>query len=222
MVLDVGCGPDGGYIVAPLIGFEGVGLDVSRVNIEKSNLISKMLRAVSCQYVIGDVSKMPFRDEIFDIIICRDVIEHVRDKRNAFRNMALSLNHGGKMLISTTNAFNPVLFLDDVLPKGLTTLLIRIFGGPSYYERHKRLSPWTLTRILSENGLRLDKLLMVGFPPIGKPWKYRGSTKPPRVIYVWTYFNKVTDLSPFRKLKENMLAVATRSCEPNVRKERLQ
>jgi len=212
LVLDVGCGPNGGHIVAPLISFEGIGLDVSRANIEKSNLISKVLRAARCQYVRGDVSKMPFRHEIFDIIICRDVVEHVRDKGNAFREMALSLNHRGKVLISTTNAFNPALFLDGVLPKRLIRLLITAFGGGPHYEREKRLNPWTLTGILSENGLSLDKLLMVGFPPIGRAWKYRDSkTKPPGVFYVWKYFNKFTDVSPFRILKENMLAVATRS-----------
>jgi len=50
---------------------------------------------------------------------------------------------------------------------------------------------------------------MTGYPPIGKPWIYQYSqTKPPKIFHIWIIFNKLTEYSLFKKLKEIMVVVA--------------
>lgn len=155
LILDAGCGPQCGYLTAIWANTEGIGLDISRTNIKGSLEISRKLELNRSSFLVGDVQKMPFRENIFNTIICQDVLEHVRDKDNAIKSMALSLKRRGRLLICTTNAFNPAVIIDDVLPRGISDAVIRILGGTPHYERHRRLNPWKLKRVLAENGLSI-------------------------------------------------------------------
>jgi 2-polyprenyl-3-methyl-5-hydroxy-6-metoxy-1,4-benzoquinol methylase len=74
-------------------------------------------------FVVGDIEKMPFQQGVFDVIICQSVLEHVKGKEKAIGEIAFSLKRGGKILTSTTNAFSPAYFIDDILPK----LLLKTF-----------------------------------------------------------------------------------------------
>jgi len=145
LILDAGCGPNGGYITKAL-NIQGIGLDISRTNVENSIKMSKEIEKNELSFVVGDIAKMPFHEDTFDVIICQDVLEHVKDKENAISEIAFSLRRGGKILISTTNALNPSMFIDDILPKNVSEKIIRLFGGGHYYERERRLNPWNLKK----------------------------------------------------------------------------
>jgi SAM-dependent methyltransferase len=53
-----------------------------------------------------DACDMSFDDESFDVIICREVIEHVLDDRALLAEMGRVLKHGGWMHITTPNGLN--------------------------------------------------------------------------------------------------------------------
>jgi 2-polyprenyl-3-methyl-5-hydroxy-6-metoxy-1,4-benzoquinol methylase len=211
IILDAGCGPNGGYLTETPVNIQGIGLDISRTNIKNSIKMSKKLGRMNLSFVVGDIEKMPFHEDTFDVIICQDVIEHVKDKENAISEIAFSLKRGAKILVSTTNAFNPSMFIDDILPKNVSEKIILVLGGSHQYEREGRLNPWNLNKILIKHGIRVKKLLMTGYPPIGKPWIYHYSqTKPPMIFHLWIFFNKLTDIHFFENFKEVMIAVAER------------
>lgn len=70
--LDVGCGP--GSLVALLdeIGFkECYGIDIS------NDAISDAPMSVKKRLFVGDSTSMNFKDKSFDLIICREVLEHL-------------------------------------------------------------------------------------------------------------------------------------------------
>jgi 2-polyprenyl-3-methyl-5-hydroxy-6-metoxy-1,4-benzoquinol methylase len=212
-VLDAGCGPDGGYITTISTRIQGIGLDISHSNIRKSVKTSKNSDRVICNFLVGDLGKIPFHENCFDIIICQDVLEHLKDKQNAIREMALSLKRGGKLIISTTNAFNPAMFVDDILPNSISSMLIYLLGGPRHYERNRRLNPLSLRKMFVKNGLRLKELLMIGYPPIGKPWIYQYSKRnPPKILYFWIFFNELTNTGLLKNLKEVIVAAAEKTC----------
>jgi SAM-dependent methyltransferase len=48
---------------------------------------------------------LPFSDESFDVVICREVIEHVKDTDAVFVEMKRVLKRGGYLLITTPNAY---------------------------------------------------------------------------------------------------------------------
>ena len=208
LVLDAGCGSNAGYPIKIPVDAQGIGMDISRANIEKSIKISKENRNNQLSFVVGDIEKMPFRENIFDVIISQDVLEHVKDKENAIFGIAFSLKRGGKIIASTTNAFNPAMFVDNHLPKKVSGTIVRLLKGDEWYEREGRLNPWSLHKILVKHGIIVKKLLLFGHPPFGQPWIYQYSNaKPPRIFLLWILFNKLTDFHFFKKFKEIMVFV---------------
>jgi 2-polyprenyl-3-methyl-5-hydroxy-6-metoxy-1,4-benzoquinol methylase len=213
LILDASCGPNSGYLTKTPINIQGIGLDISRTNIENSIKMSKEIGKNKLSFIVGDIEKMPFHEDTFDVIICKDVLEHVKCNENAISEIAFSLKREGKIFISTTNALNPAMFIDGILPKNVTERIIRVLGGPHYYERERRLNPWNLRKKLIKHGIRVIKSLMTGFPPIGKPWIYQYSqTKPPKIFHLWIFFNKLTDIHFFENFKEVMIVVAEKFC----------
>jgi len=216
LILEAGCGPDGGYLAETPENIQGVGLDISRKNIENSIKMAKAIGKNKPLFVIGDIRKMPFHEDAFDVIICQDVLEHVKGKQAGIRELAFSLKRGGKILISTTNSFSPEMFIDDILPTNVSNGIIRAFGGDSsYYERQGRLNPWNIRKKLNESGMRVNKILMTGFPSVGKPWVDRYlQVKPSIIFHLWIFFDKLTDIYFFENFKENIIVVAEKLCAP--------
>lgn len=198
LVLDAGCGPYGGCIAEFRSNIQGIGLDISRENIEESVRISKKHRQNSLSFLVADIQRMPFRENIFDIISCQDVLEHVRNKQNAVDEMAFSLKRGGKMLITTSNSFNPGMLIDETIPKRVSEILVYRFRRTNEYERQGRLNPWSLNSVLLTSSLILRKMVMVG----GGPW-----IRQPIICRFWIIFEMLTSIGFLRNFKETIIAV---------------
>ncbi|KAI1755991.1 methyltransferase type 11 [Xylaria castorea] len=78
-ILDVGCGP--GTITLDLAAHvpEGsvTGIDASSNAIESANELSKQRGASNTSFVVGDVLKLPFDDDSFDIVHAHQVLGHL-------------------------------------------------------------------------------------------------------------------------------------------------
>ncbi len=208
LILDAGCGDKGGYILATPIEVLGIGLDIDRKNMKKAAERSKELKLDNLSFLVGDLEKMPFRKNIFDVVVCCDVLEHVKNPEKAIRELAFSVKKGGELLICTTNAFNPAMFVDGVLPKHVSSVIVRK-SGAFHYERVYRLNPWNFVRKLNRYGLKVEKFLMFGYPPFGQPWIYHYSkTKPPAIFSLWILFDKLTNAGFLKNFKEEILVVA--------------
>lgn len=208
LVLDAGCGAQGGYILSMPRNVRGVGLDIDRKNVEGCVKKSKGLRLQNHAFLVGDIDKLPFSKERFNLIVCCDVLEHVKNPEKAIKELAFSLKRGGVLLISTSNLFNPAMFIDIKFPRKVISVIHRKFGM-SHYRRKFRFSPWSLTETLRKNGLEVEKFFMCGYPPIGRPWIYHYSKiKPSKIYYFWILFDKLTNFGFFKFLKENMFVAA--------------
>lgn len=51
--------------------------------------------------IIGDVSNLPIQGSSVDCIICTEVLEHVKDTENAFRELNRVLKSGGYLILTT-------------------------------------------------------------------------------------------------------------------------
>jgi SAM-dependent methyltransferase len=92
-VLDVGCGR--GYVLSNLnYMIEWVGLDVSRNELmfipEDSGVVK--VRAFG--------EDMPFESDYFDVVLCLDVLEHVRDEKRLAFELHRVLRSGGMLLLA--------------------------------------------------------------------------------------------------------------------------
>lgn len=82
-VLDAGCGGGGFVDFLSETGFEAVGVDLHAQFLEVARRSEFRGR-----FVQGDVSRLPFRDKVFDSTFCFDVLEHIDDDAAALREFA--------------------------------------------------------------------------------------------------------------------------------------
>jgi 2-polyprenyl-3-methyl-5-hydroxy-6-metoxy-1,4-benzoquinol methylase len=100
-VLDVGC--SSGYLARPLSerGNTVVGVEVDPV-------AARTAEAFCERVLVGDVETMelPLEPGSFDVVLCGDVVEHLRDPGAALARLRLFLKPGGRIVLSTPNVAN--------------------------------------------------------------------------------------------------------------------
>ncbi|MBT3690769.1 class I SAM-dependent methyltransferase [Candidatus Woesearchaeota archaeon] len=98
-VLDVGCGV--GYFtnLVELKGAKGFGIDISKecIKLAKENFKGEFLE--------GDITKLPYENNFFDVIHCDEVIEHLslNEARLMVNEMQRVLKKGGRIYVKTPN-----------------------------------------------------------------------------------------------------------------------
>jgi ubiquinone/menaquinone biosynthesis C-methylase UbiE len=75
--------------------------------------------------VRGDLGRLPFPDERFDMVISRSVVEHLEDPLQVFREFFRVLRPGGKTVVITPNRFDYVSLIASVTPYRFHRALVR-------------------------------------------------------------------------------------------------
>ena len=108
-VLDVGCGiGHWGQILAPFLSenVQLIGVDQEKIWVERATERAKFLGLSSrYRYVEGDVTKLPFEDETFDLVTCQTVLMHLKDPKRGLQEMFRVLKQGGTILAVEPNNF---------------------------------------------------------------------------------------------------------------------
>jgi ubiquinone/menaquinone biosynthesis C-methylase UbiE len=98
-VLSVGCGP--GVILREVVALDrsihAIGLDVSADRIQEAKERHRGVAAVS--FVRGDAHAMEFPSNRFDLVYSRMLIEYLKDKEQAVREMVRVCRPGGTLLL---------------------------------------------------------------------------------------------------------------------------
>lgn len=157
VIVDFGCG--NGKILGEIIKInlkaKLIGLDVSETALEEAK---KNLSEVEF-YKIVDGEKFPLNDGIADFIFSSEVIEHIYDTENAFKEITRILKPGGKILFTTPyHGF-------------IKNLLIAFFAFNKHFNptgAHIRFfTKKTLLGLLNKNNFKLIKVGYYGrFWPI--------------------------------------------------------
>ena len=100
-VLDVGC--SSGYLARPLAE-----RGCTVVGIEQDPTAAALAREVCEQVLVGDVETMdlPFKPGSFDVVLCGDLLEHLRDPEAFMARVRPLLADGGRLVLSTPNVAN--------------------------------------------------------------------------------------------------------------------
>lgn len=100
-VLDVGC--SSGYLARPLVARRCV-----VVGIEQDAAAADIARDVCETVLVGDVETMelPFAAGSFDVVLCGDLIEHLRDADAFLARARPLLRPGGRLVLTTPNVAN--------------------------------------------------------------------------------------------------------------------
>ncbi|HEX2969604.1 MAG TPA: arsenite methyltransferase [Bacteroidales bacterium] len=102
-ILDLGSGAGNDCFVArALVGESGkvTGIDFTPEMLEKARSNNGKLGFKNVNFVEGDIEKMPFADNSFNVVISNCVLNLVPDKKKAFAEIFRVLNNGGHFCVS--------------------------------------------------------------------------------------------------------------------------
>lgn len=139
--LEVGCGL--GYFSnkASRLGAKVSGIDIG----PKLVAINKKLTP-NGKFMVSSASKLPFKDESFDVVLSTEVIEHVENQKAALKEMSRVLKKNGILVITTPNRIFKPLF------DFLSWIRIRPYHGNENW-----IYSWDMIKTMSRNGLKLEK-----------------------------------------------------------------
>ncbi len=100
-VLDVGC--SSGYLARPLVERGCV-----VVGIERDPEAAHAAREVCEEVLVGDVEELelPFERGSFDVVLCGDLVEHLRDPETFLSRVRPLLTRDGRLVLTTPNVAN--------------------------------------------------------------------------------------------------------------------
>jgi len=123
-------------------GYRVVGIDYS------FDAALHVRRTSGLPAVVGDLTKLPFRDGAFDGVTTGETLEHLDDDRSAAREIGRVVKAGGRV-IATVPALQSLWSASD-----------------DYYEHRRRYARDTLTGLFRDAGLTIEKAAFWGFPVV--------------------------------------------------------
>jgi 2-polyprenyl-3-methyl-5-hydroxy-6-metoxy-1,4-benzoquinol methylase len=105
-VLDIGC--SSGYLARPLVE-----RGCTVVGIERDPQAAGAARDVCEEVIVGDVEELelPFEHESFDVVLCGDLVEHLRNPQSFLARVQPLLKQEGRLVLTTPNVANWALRL---------------------------------------------------------------------------------------------------------------
>lgn len=93
IILDAGCGTGSNITFFNQFGTT-YGIDIS-------SIATKFCRLRGIKNVVtGDVSKLPYKDNFFDIVSCMDVLEHIENEQKVIKELLRVLKPDGELILT--------------------------------------------------------------------------------------------------------------------------
>ncbi len=153
-VLDIGCG--GGVLSEEFAkaGSAVTGIDLSPLSIDvaKGHAAASGL---SIDYRVLPVEKVleEAGGNLYDVVICAEVLEHVDDIESFLGSAAALLKVGGNLLFGTINKTLRARFFAIFVAENLLGMV-----PPDTHHYEKFIRPSTLVRILQRNGVTVEEI----------------------------------------------------------------
>lgn len=93
-----------------------------------------------CHDIIGSIEDLPIDDNSFDLVVCTQVLEHIREPQQAVNELNRILRPGGVVILTTNFQYG-------------------LHGAPHDYFRFSR---YALTHLFSSSGLEISKMVSRG------------------------------------------------------------
>lgn len=158
--------------------------------------------SLSCK-VKGDVSKLPFRDNSFDIVSANMVLEHLEDPVSSFKELRRVLRPNGLILVHTPNILSFWPLVAILTPECIKRPLVGYLEGrkeDSIFKAYYRANTAKKIRKLSSiAGLKVRKLRMIVSIPVFRNFKI--------LLIPELIITRVLMLKPFAMFRSNIIAI---------------
>ncbi|MGH7164750.1 MAG: class I SAM-dependent methyltransferase [Nitrospiraceae bacterium] len=122
-LLEIGCGEGGNLELLDGVPADTVGMDFSHAKVRWASR-----HITGARFVCADAGRLPFPNETFDLILCRDVLHHVTDKSAVVSEMVRVCRAPGRMVIIEPNGRSPIMWLLGMLVPAERDLLRNSLG----------------------------------------------------------------------------------------------
>jgi len=141
-VLEIGCGDGGNLLPFSEMGCNTIGVDIATSRIKDAQFFFKTAHAKGI-FIAQDIFLLNELEQMFDIIICHDVLEHIVNKELFLSNLskylktegvvfmsfpAWQMPFGGHQQISKNKILSHLPFI-HLLPIVIYRLLLKVFEG---------------------------------------------------------------------------------------------
>jgi ubiquinone/menaquinone biosynthesis C-methylase UbiE len=127
-VLSVGCGP--GVIIRELCRLDAsiraTGLDISEERVQEAKQRNR--ENAQANFVRGDAQAMEFASNSFDLVYSRMLLEYLKDKEGAVREMVRVCKRGGSVLLQDLDGQLLWHYPEDPLVQGTVEKVVRALG----------------------------------------------------------------------------------------------
>ena len=170
-------GPGSGVYLATLaqLAPEAIGVDIEDAYLRQLRPLE--LAHSNLRLVHDDILQSSFSDAYFDLILCSEVIEHIRDARQALVEMRRLLSPNGVLILSTPQKFSPLeLFSKVAFLPGVIQIVRWIYQEPILETGHINLMTGrSLRKLLAGAGFVIEETHTAGvyIPVIAEAFGHR-------------------------------------------------
>lgn len=109
--VDLGCGK--GNVTIPLasLGYNMIGIDISRNNIKAAK--AKQITEDNPTFLVGDAENLTLDDKIFDFVVCSEVLEHLNHPEKTLNSINGILKESGLLIVTVPNGYGPFSLISD-------------------------------------------------------------------------------------------------------------
>jgi ubiquinone/menaquinone biosynthesis C-methylase UbiE len=154
--------------------------------------------------VRGDLSRLPFPSEYFDIVISRSVVEHLENPPAVFREFCRVLRPGGKVIIVTPNKYDYVSLIAAITPyrfhRALVSRLVSVSEDDVFPTLYRANSRSSIAKALTSAGFIQNELDTVNHYPAYLMFS-------PVLFRLGVFYERLTSLAPFSSLRGSILCV---------------
>lgn len=186
IILEVGCGNgrDAPFYLS-VQGVKYTGMDISeKMLVSARKKIEKLDKKGCAHFLIADATNIPFPDNLFDKIVCSEVLEHIPRWDRAIGEFARTIKNGGVLVITTPNQYSMY---------GMTRMVYEKTKGTSHpFDSWKNY--WLLKKNLLKNLFFIEEI--------------RGACYLPGLLSYMTQIEKLLKriLPVIRKIEESFLS----------------
>jgi len=131
-VLSVGCGP--GVIIRELCtldpSIQATGLDISDERVQEAK--GRNLENAQANFVRGDAQAMDFASNRFDFVYSRMLMEYLKDKESAVKEMVRVCKHGGAVLLQDLDGQLLWHYPEDPVVQGTAERVVRALSSTGF------------------------------------------------------------------------------------------
>lgn len=113
---------------------------------------------------VGSAESVPFVDATFDLVFADNVLEHLPDPEQAFREIARVLRPGGRFIGKTPNKWHYMPMIARLTPHGFHRFYNRLrgrAGEDTFPTRYRANAPGDIRRLAAAAGLEVESVRLV-------------------------------------------------------------